>query len=82
METVDEEEIDDEEPSVVINTAYHDELENPDVGTQEQERKEPDINTDPELAKKAFFRSAMEDAIKHGRSLPTIEVGHIHHNPK
>ena len=82
VETIDEEEIDDEKPSPVTNTAYHDELKNPDIETQEQEKKEPDINTDPELAKKAFFRLAMEDAIKHGRSLPTYPGENVHHNPQ
>ena len=77
MKTVEEEELDDDKPSMVTNTAYHDELEDPDIETQEHEKKEPDINTNPELAKKTFFRSAMEDAIKHGRSLPTIDVGHV-----
>ena len=77
VETVNEEDHDNDEPPAVTNTADHDELEEPDVKTQEHAKKEPDMNTNPELAKKIFFRSAMEDAIKHGRTLPTIDVGHI-----
>ena len=77
METVEEEELNDDKPSAISNTAYHDELEDPNIEDQRPGNEETDANTNPDLAKKAFFGSAMEDAIKHSRSLPTIDVGQI-----
>ena len=41
-------------------------------------RKPPyDANTDPSIAQETFLASAMEDAVKNGHDLPTIDIGSI-----
>ena len=37
-------------------------------------KKKPDPNIDPTVARNTFLRSAMEDAVKNGRDLPTIDI--------
>ena len=42
-----------------------------------RKKKPPDPNTDPSLAQPTFCTSAMEDAVRNGGELPTIDISDI-----